>query len=106
MPLVRWMTPVDFGPNSPGGCTSIFLICGAQLGHCSMRARWSQALCDGRFTVNSRRINSIILQAPSSIFAAVPARGFDFLLCNWTNVDVRLEPVEDRAPAHMLAHDD
>src|SRR4051794_1702125 len=70
-----------------------------------MRARCSQALCNGTFTVNSRRISSIILQTLSSIFAAVPARGFDFFLGNRAYVDVRLEPIEDRVYPEVVARD-
>src|SRR5262249_40855058 len=40
------------------------------------------------------------------IVASIPAGGFDFLLGNGTDVDLGLETIEDRAPAHVLAHDD
>src|SRR5438309_2070463 len=60
MPLVRWMKPLDCGPSSPGGCSSIFLMCGAQLGHCSTRVRCSHALCKGTATVNSYLIKATI----------------------------------------------
>src|SRR5215472_11899858 len=60
--VAQMSDPVDCGPSLPGGCSSIFLMCGAQLGHCSRRARWSQALCTGMPTVNSRWIKVTMCQ--------------------------------------------
>src|SRR5215472_3576267 len=60
MPFVRWMTPADDGPNSPRGFKSIRLMCRAQLGHRSTRARWSQAASLAALTVNSRTIRVTI----------------------------------------------
>src|SRR3954468_16023755 len=57
--------PVDCWTSSPGGRSSIRLICGAQLGQSSMRATWSQALFNGTPTVNSRSINVTIFRFPS-----------------------------------------
>src|SRR5713101_6429775 len=54
------MRPVDSGPSSPGGCTSTCLMCLAQLGHCSTRAKCCHAFSSGNSTVNSRR-NSVII---------------------------------------------
>src|SRR5436190_16071005 len=55
MPFVRSMRPVDPRPSSPAGCSSTRLMCLAQLGHCSTRAKCCQACSSGNSTVNSRR---------------------------------------------------
>src|ERR1700720_1578233 len=60
MPLLRWMMPVDCAPSSPDGRTFTCLMCLAQLGHSSTRARYCHACFNDRFTVNSRRSSVII----------------------------------------------
>src|SRR5438132_11677658 len=106
------MRPVDSALSSPGGCTSICLMCLAQLGHCSTWAKCRHASSTGKSTVNSRRSSFMGLLAcearfgwVSRIIAPIPAGGFHFFFGNGTDIDLGLEPVENRAPAHVLAHD-
>src|SRR5438445_2373395 len=66
-PKARWKTATVEGESSPGGSTVTLLICLAQLGHASIRARCCQARSRGASTTNSRRIETFMLHNTSSL---------------------------------------
>ena len=66
-PKARWKTATLEGESSPGGSTVTLLICLAQLGHASTRARCYQARSRGASTTNSRRIETFMLHNTSSL---------------------------------------
>src|SRR5947208_8531350 len=66
-PKARWKTATVEGESSPGGSTVTLLICLAQLGQASTRARCCQARSRGASTTNSRRIETFMLHNTSSL---------------------------------------
>src|SRR5437667_12204254 len=67
-PEARWKTATVEGESSPGGSTVTLLICAAQLGHASTRARCCQARSRGASTTNSRWIETFMLHNSSSLW--------------------------------------
>src|SRR6266436_7105048 len=66
-PKASWKTATVEGESSPGGSTVTLLICAAQLGHASTRARCCHARSRGASTTNSRRIETFMLHNTSSL---------------------------------------
>ncbi len=68
--------PMEFAVSGPFGLRLMRRMCNAQLGHCSIRERYSHATFNDASTINCRRINVTMTLGATSFNVGFVWKGY------------------------------